>query len=95
MFVVYHILYEGETIYYGQTNDINRREKQHNYALHKKFEKQLYKYLRERRVDKIELIQLREFKTRVEAKRFEMMLILMRHFAGYKLQQKIPSISDR
>jgi len=96
---VYEIKNENlETIYIGRTNDLDRREKEHNRNCFNKkvIKKELYKYIRnETNIKFIKLYPVGIFKTKIEAKRFEMLLILQDFFGNKKLKQKVPSISDR
>lgn len=92
---VYKIEIEGTIRYWGITNDIKRRQAQHNKGLLSDLKKDLYVKLRELNVHEIHLIEVHSFKTRVEAKRMECMLILIDHFGPMELFQKVPNISDR
>ena len=92
---VYRVTHKDKVIYIGYSCSLNRRFKEHNYHLKKGTKKELYDYLRTKKVSVIVLESLREFKTKTEAKRFEIMLILMYHFGGHRTLNKIPSISDR
>jgi predicted GIY-YIG superfamily endonuclease len=95
MYVVYRIEIEGITRYIGLTNDITRREKQHNYLCFKAGKKKaLYDEVRKVSLAKIELIIVKTFTSKVEAKRFECLLILTDHFNKAELWQKVPRISD-
>lgn len=90
MFNVYSIL----DCYIGLTNDIERRTKEHIYHYHKGQDKDLYTFLRQQKFNvKFKLKLLRSFKSRTEAKRYEMLLILKDHFTKQKLKQTIPSIT--
>lgn len=101
--IIYHptlnTTYRGEVIYYGRTNDLKRRQYEHNYRYKMGKKKQLYDFLREQGFPndrKIYLKPLKTFKKKVEAKRYEAYLLLHHHFYGeYPLQQKLPAISDR
>jgi len=95
MFTVYRINHKKKAIYIGYTNNIDRRCKEHNYHLKKGTMKEMYDYLRKKKVSKIVLEPLRTFKSKTEAKRFEMLMILMYHFGTYRTLNKIPNISDR
>lgn len=94
-YIVYGIYHDNKCRYVGLTNNLKRRTYQHNYLLNKGKDKMIYNYLREEGVDMIVLKPLWEYKTKVEAKRKEMFLILADHFVGKYLKQKIPNISDR
>lgn len=97
MFYVYVIKYNDEIIYYGRTNDIKRRQYEHNYQLKRGNGNLLYTYLKENKVSEIVLESIYEYKTKVESKRMEMYLILKYYFSEneFGLKQKIPNISDR
>ena len=105
MYFVYNIEYKNKIIYVGYTKDIIKREKQHIYLCYKQnnksYNKQLYVYIRKEYSDKeqgkniIKLNKIKEFKTKVEAKRYEMFLILTDYYNKKQLLQKIPNISDR
>lgn len=94
---VYIIEHNGDIIYYGRTNDLKRRQYQHNYNLRKDKENLLYTYLKENKVPEIVLKSIYEYKTKIESKRMEMFLILNHYFNEdeFTLKQKIPNISDR
>jgi len=94
-FYVYTISYNSWVIYIGMTDSIKRRETQHNYLYKKNKVKDLYDYLRLKNFeDRIELKPVKVFDTRVEAKRYECMLILQDHFSSKLLKQKVPNIMD-
>jgi len=94
-YTVYRIVVSDKTRYVGLTNDIERRQKQHNYLCFRSQKKKiLYEEIRKVGMEKIELIKIRTFRTKVEAKRFECFLILQDHFNKAELWQKIPRISD-
>lgn len=94
---VYIIEHNDKIIYYGRTNDLKRRQYQHNYNLRRDKENMLYTYLKEKKVDTIVLKSIYEYKSKVESKRMEMYLILKHYFTEeeFTLKQKIPNISDR
>ena len=91
-FYIYQIIHKKHVLYIGQTDNLNRREKQHNYHLKKGTHKELYNYLREIGITQIKLKVIKEVNSRTEAKRIEIFLILTAHFKNRKLFQKIPSI---
>lgn len=95
MFTVYRINHKKKAIYIGYTNNLTRREKEHNYHLKKGTSKEVYDYLRKKKVSTIKLEPLRKFKSKTEGKRFECLMILMYHFGSYRTLNKIPNISDR
>jgi predicted GIY-YIG superfamily endonuclease len=97
---VYKIEYGGEVVYIGRTNNLTRREKEHNRFLRrpddeKTKSKVLYHFLLESGCNEVKLILIKEFKNKVESKRFECLLILLDWFSEKKLKQKVPNISDR
>lgn len=95
-FTVYSINYLNSPIYIGYTSNITKREKQHNYLFTKEKKKDVYDYLKSLNLnDKIVLIPIKEFKSKSEAKRYEMLLILNDYFSTKSLKQKVPNISDR
>lgn len=96
MFYVYQIKIKNTIRYIGMTNDLHRRELEHNnQCFRKDVEKLLYINIRKTNIKKIELEIVKTFKTRTEAKRYECLLILLNHFKANNLWQKVPSISDR
>lgn len=95
-YYVYSILYRNTVIYIGLTNNIKRREYEHNRSYNLGEEKQLYNFLRDRNyTDKIELVVLNTFDTQVEGKRYECFLILTDYFSKKQLKQTVPSIRNR
>ncbi len=92
---LYKISIGGITRYIGITNNLSRRQKEHNKGLSGGDTKELYCFCREEGIENIELIQLEEFSTRVECKRKECFYILADHFTSKKLKQSVPCISDR
>ena len=95
-FYVYTISLNNWVIYIGMTDNIKRRETQHNYLYKKGKEKDLYDYLRlQNFTDRIELKPIKALDTRVEAKRYECFLILTDYFGNKLLKQKVPAITDR
>jgi predicted GIY-YIG superfamily endonuclease len=96
IYSVYGIDIEGITRYIGSTGDLKRREKEHNYLCFKKAKKKdLYDKIRALGSQThITLYLIKTFKTRVEAKRFEALLILEDWFNERNLWQKVPHISD-
>lgn len=93
---VYRIEIEGITRYIGYSEDLTKREKQHNYLCFKKMKKKiLYDNIRKQTgIKSIELRGLKSFKTRIEAKRFECFLILNDYFNKKEYWQRVPRISD-
>jgi predicted GIY-YIG superfamily endonuclease len=95
-FYVYTISFNKWVIYVGLTDNIRRRETQHNYLYKGGKVKDLYDYLRlQNFTERIELKPIKVLDTRVEAKRYECMLILQDHFSNKLLKQKVPNIMDR
>ena len=96
MFWIYRIDIDKKTRYIGYTEDIDRREKQHNYlcfSKHKK--KQLYDNIkRHTKATTITLTPIKTFRTKVEAKRYECFLILSDYFTKKELWQRVPRITD-
>lgn len=95
IYIVYSINYLNQPIYIGITNNLKRRTTQHNYLFKKGKSKQVYDYLRSLNQTNITLNTIKEFKTRTEAKRYEMYLILIDYFGNKHLKQSVPNISDR
>jgi predicted GIY-YIG superfamily endonuclease len=93
VFTVYKLTSEGGlSVYIGHTNNIERRISQHRNNIKNGKSTLFYDAL----VDGTFTYEiLSKFKTKVEAKRYEMYLILQRYYSGEKLYQKIPNISDR
>jgi len=92
---LYKIEVSGIIRYYGITNDLTRRQSQHNLGLRKEEKKELYDFLREQGIDKIQLVEVEVFKKRIDAKRKEAFMILEDYFSRKELKQKVPSLSDR
>lgn len=97
MYWVYRVEVNKITRYVGYTDNIKRREKEHNYLCFKALKKKkLYNGLRkDKNILKIELIPVKTFLTRVEAKRYEAFLILNDYFNKKQLWQHIPIIMDK
>lgn len=92
---VYTIEVNSQVTYIGRTIDIKRRQTEHNRHFKTGKTKELYDYLREIAFEsKIELIQVAEFKSKTDAKRYEMFLILQDYFGVKVLKQKVPQIKD-
>ena len=98
MYWVYRVEVLGTTRYIGYTDNLIRREKQHNYLCFKACKnKKLYdgiKKIKEIKNKKIELTPIKTFRTKVEAKRYEAFLILNDYFNKKELWQHIPRRSD-
>lgn len=84
-----------DKIYIGHTKDIKKRTYQHNYLFNKSPEKKEFYKALPKATKLLELEILYKEKTKADAKRREIYLILERYFNGEKLWQKIPNISDR
>jgi len=85
----------GVVRYIGRTNDLERREKQHNYLCFKKqTKKQLYQEIRNYPITDIKLQRVKSFQSKVDAKRWECYLILNDYFGKKLLWQRVPRISD-
>lgn len=94
-FIVYSIVVNGITMYIGHTNNLHRREIQHNSRYKTGEIKELYNKLREMNyTDRIELNLIKTFDTKVDAKRWEMLEILKNYFSKFTLYQNIPIIMD-
>lgn len=93
-YTVYKIEIDNIVRYIGHTNNLKRRQTQHNYLLKKGVKKDLYDNISDKST-KITLIPMREFKSKVDAKRYECLFILTDYFTQKKLWQKLPKISDR
>lgn len=96
MYYVYKIKVLGKTRYIGYTENIDIRQKQHNYLCFKKGKKKkLYDSIRTiKDITKIDLITIKTFQTKIEAKRYECFLILNDYFTKKELWQNIPRITD-
>lgn len=94
---VYYIEINGIKRYIGHTNDLKRREKEHNQRCFKTENKKLlYHNIKNETGEKNIILKLiKIFTTKTEAKRYEALLILLDHFGEKNLWQKVPSISDR
>lgn len=93
-FIVYKIDINGKTRYIGRTSNLKRRQSEHGRLLKRGNEKQLYVQMRKCGATEIQLDEIATFKSRVEAKRFECLHILLDHFDKKELWQKPPNISD-
>jgi len=105
VFTVYKIEVNNVIKYIGYTNNLKRREKEHIRAIYNikniAYNKEFYKYYREVYNDKesgcnvLKLGIIKEFKSKIDAKRYEAFLILNDYFSNKVLIQKVPNISDR
>ncbi|NBR22895.1 MAG: hypothetical protein EBU08_03745 [Micrococcales bacterium] len=96
-YTVYEIWISGRRRYVGFTKDLIQRQKQHNRLCFKTdYKKDLYNNIRKwhPELKEVMLIESRKFKDKVEAKRWECLLILDDHFSVKDLWQKVPRISD-
>lgn len=88
---VYSIEVKGVVRYIGITNNLKRRQTQHNYLFNKGEQKELYSNLRIVNPDeKIILTPIYEFSSLVDAERYECFLILKDYFGDKNLWQSIP-----
>ena len=108
-YIVYKIVIEGVVRYIGRTNNIKGRTYQHKRDLKgrfnglgtpKKFYDNLILNYRDKGLewilDQIILIPIKDFKTKILSKRWEMFIILEYYFSDNNtLWQKVPNISDR
>jgi predicted GIY-YIG superfamily endonuclease len=96
MFWIYRIDIDKKTRYIGYTEDIDRREKQHNYLCFSAGKnKELYNNIKKLSKTKtITLTPIKTFRTKVEAKRYECFLILNDYFTKKELWQRVPRITD-
>ncbi len=97
-YTVYQIEFLGKIVYYGHTSDLKARQYRHNYSCFTRMEKkELYNFLRLLECRRIQLTPIREFDTKVQAKRYESYLILQDYFNNdlqLTVKQTIPKISD-
>ena len=95
IYTVYSISIGGIVRYIGQTNNLHRRQLEHNNMFKKGDDKLLYEKMREVKFEGIiELIPIYEFPNSLKAKRYECLEILKDHFGPNNLWQKIPIIKD-
>jgi len=93
IYVVYEIKIDDIRRYVGMTNNITRREKEHNRGLRAGDSKLLYKNLLEiGRLDEIKLEVLYEYNTKTQAVRMEALLILEDWFSDKRLWQVPPRV---
>ena len=91
MYFVYKIVIDDKTRYIGITNDIKKREWQHNYQCFKKLgQKTLYKKIRAIKQEKITIKALYQFPNKWEASICEAYLILADYFGVRELWQSPP-----
>ncbi len=96
MYWIYGIKIMGQLRYIGITKDLERRQKEHNHLCFvKKWKKKiLYKEILLTDIKFIKLHIIKKMPNKLEARRYECLLILKDHFGGKKLWQKVPRISD-
>lgn len=95
IYIVYKIEVDGVIRYIGHTNNIKRRQTQHNYLFKKDKKKDLYYKIKLSHSEyKFNLVEIKRFKSKTEAKRWEALLILLDHFRRKNLWQKPPQIKD-
>ena len=90
MWFIYCIIIEDKMRYIGITNNIKKREYQHNYDCYKqRRSKDLYNNVRPLNI-KLELNVLKIFNNKVDAERYEAYLILKDFFTQKSLWQAAP-----
>lgn len=97
IYSVYEIWIDGVVRYIGYTKNLQLRQKQHNRLCFKTdYKKDLYNKIRADypHIKSLTLTENRQFTDKVEAKRWECLLILNDHFLSGDLWQKVPRISD-
>ena len=94
-YTVYQIKIQNVVRYVGRTNNLHRRQLEHNRLIKNSKGSSIHQYCRDNGLQAIELIPIKVFKTKIESKRYEMYLILVDYFNRKDLIQKIPNISDR
>lgn len=92
MFYVYKLT-SGDIEYIGHSKQPETRYKQHLYNIDSNTPGKFYNAVKWQEKPSIEI--LAAFKTKPDAKRFEVYLILRKYFNGETLYQRIPNISDR
>jgi predicted GIY-YIG superfamily endonuclease len=91
MYFVYYILNEGIVRYVGITNDIKKREYQHNYECFvKQKDKTLYNLLRKQPKQSINLNLYKRFNKKSDAELYEAYIILKDYFGAKELWQAPP-----
>ena len=95
MYFVYQIKVLDKIRYIGYTENLIKREKQHNYLCFKRDKKkELYDNIKKTNQVEINLEVIKSFNNKVEAKRYECLLILEDYFTNKELWQQVPKISD-
>lgn len=91
MYYVYYILLDGKVRYVGITNNIKKREYQHNYDCWvKQTEKKLYNQLRKQPKTSMTLNIFKRFNQKSEAELYEAYIILKDYFGPKELWQTAP-----
>jgi hypothetical protein len=93
MFIVYSIL----DVYIGRTNNLKRRQQEHRRDFRNGKNKLFYNYLRDNNFTEEQIILTPLFytKNKAESKQIEILFIILDKWGERKLQQRVPSISDR
>lgn len=90
-YFVYEIKIDGLRRYVGITNNVKKRQTQHNYGLRKDLKKYLYKMIRDINPEyKIELEVISECSNKLEASRLECFIILNDYYDKKELFQAPP-----
>jgi predicted GIY-YIG superfamily endonuclease len=98
VYSVYKIIVAGKVRYVGYTNNVKRRELEHNnLCFSVKKRKEFYNKLRQfhPEIKEIKLEVCKRFKSKVKAKRYECLLILFDYFKEQELWQRVPRITDK
>ena len=91
-YYVYEIKIDDVVRYIGTTNNLKRRQTQHNYLLRKGHTKELYEKIRLYSNDKNIVLDVRfETNNKTEAMRYEALLILKDWFDDKKYYQTPPT----
>ena len=91
MYFVYYIMIDNRIRYVGITNNIKKRQYQHNYdCWNKQTKKTLYNKIRLGVKSDIVLNVYKRFSNKLEAELFEAYLILKDHFEAKELWQTPP-----
>lgn len=89
-YYVYEIKIGEVRRYIGVTNNIKRRQTEHNRGIKVNHKKMLYQKLRELEIIDIKIEPIANFKNKIDANRFEAMIILEDFFSSNLLWQKVP-----
>ena len=91
MYFVYYIMIDSKIRYVGITNDLKKRQYQHNYECFvKQTDKKLYKMVRLNPKKDITLNVYKRFNTKSEAELYEAYIILKDYFSAKELWQALP-----